>query len=290
MWKNDEDQELDRITDDSQLHPDVRAMKFGMLQDLRTRCEENSDLVPTLNLKGKVQMCTDNQLVATWLTPRGNSKFRPRKVTDEASSEDRKKFAKHASEEYVERAEKTLKTLLKKVVESQHAKDQEKSQRESRVSSVKKDASSTDEPAFKKQKLDPTSTYGDTDSDEEDACDVVHTERADIEQRLAAAHTEMERFKAHAFNRQVKDETRTSEGLLSWWQVEGIAFPLLREVARNIFSLPASSASSERAFSAAGQVVTHKRKMLDKARVNKLMVVKRNANFVTKAEVLKCIP
>jgi len=82
MWKNDEDQELDRITDDSQLHPDVRAMKFGMLQDLRTRCEENSDLVPTLNLKGKVQMCTDNQLVATWLTPRGNSKFRPRKVTD----------------------------------------------------------------------------------------------------------------------------------------------------------------------------------------------------------------
>jgi hypothetical protein len=151
---------------------------------------------------------------------------------------------------------------------------------------VQKDASSTDEPALKKQKLDPTSPWCDTDSDEEDACDVVHTERADIEKRLAAALAEMEMFKVTKFNSQIKDAVKTSDGLLSWWQVEGKAFPLLRHVARCIFGLPASSASSERAFSAAGQVVTHKRKMLDKGRVNQHMVVKRNADLITKTAAL----
>uniref|UniRef100_A0AAV2K1C2 HAT C-terminal dimerisation domain-containing protein n=1 Tax=Knipowitschia caucasica TaxID=637954 RepID=A0AAV2K1C2_KNICA len=47
--------------------------------------------------------------------------------------------------------------------------------------------------------------------------------------------------------------------LLSWWKQHETTLPLLARLARMVFSVPASSSSSERAFSAAGRVIEERR-------------------------------
>ena len=47
--------------------------------------------------------------------------------------------------------------------------------------------------------------------------------------------------------------------LLHWWKLHSKEFPFLGSLAKKTFAVPASSASSERNFSAAGQVLTERR-------------------------------
>ncbi|KAG5277570.1 hypothetical protein AALO_G00119130 [Alosa alosa] len=47
--------------------------------------------------------------------------------------------------------------------------------------------------------------------------------------------------------------------LLSWWKQHETTLPLLARLARMVFSVPASSSSSERAFSAAGRMIWERR-------------------------------
>ena len=58
-------------------------------------------------------------------------------------------------------------------------------------------------------------------------------------------------------------EDKTRMDVLKWWQKHETNLPLLSHFAKQILCIPASSASSERTFSAAGNIVTAKRYNLD---------------------------
>jgi zinc finger BED domain-containing protein 1 (E3 SUMO-protein ligase ZBED1) len=61
---------------------------------------------------------------------------------------------------------------------------------------------------------------------------------------------------------------------LEWWQSNAEYFPLLAAVARKRLAVSASSAASQRLFSAAGLVVTKKHTRLKSERVESLVFLK----------------
>ncbi len=64
---------------------------------------------------------------------------------------------------------------------------------------------------------------------------------------------------------------------LLWWGAFGIrTITLLTQIARKYLAIPATSASSERSFSAAGRIVTDFRTNLDTTSVEKLVSLKTN--------------
>ncbi|KAH6590837.1 hypothetical protein BASA61_005125, partial [Batrachochytrium salamandrivorans] len=65
---------------------------------------------------------------------------------------------------------------------------------------------------------------------------------------------------------------------IQYWLIDGLAHPNLREVAINVFSMVASSAASERGFSAMGFVHSKLRNRLSADKVQKLIFIKNNAS------------
>ena len=61
---------------------------------------------------------------------------------------------------------------------------------------------------------------------------------------------------------------------LEWWKAAEGWFPLLSRVARSVLCIPASSATSERAFSAAGYIINKRRVNIHPDNVNKLLFIK----------------
>ena len=59
--------------------------------------------------------------------------------------------------------------------------------------------------------------------------------------------------------------------VLLWWKEHAAQFPYLSQLARRYLAMPATSASVERLFSVAGQVVTAKRANLDPKTVTLLV-------------------
>lgn len=59
--------------------------------------------------------------------------------------------------------------------------------------------------------------------------------------------------------------------VLQWWQNHTSEYPRLHKIAQKILSIPASSAASERVFSAAGNIITKKRNRIDPQTVNNLL-------------------
>ena len=59
--------------------------------------------------------------------------------------------------------------------------------------------------------------------------------------------------------------------ILMWWKQHAVRFPYLSRLARRYLAMPATSASVERLFSVAGQVVTAKRARLDPSTVTLLV-------------------
>ena len=59
--------------------------------------------------------------------------------------------------------------------------------------------------------------------------------------------------------------------ILKWWKEHAVLFPYLSQVARRYLAMPATSASVERLFSVAGQVVTAKRNRLHPSSVTLLV-------------------
>ena len=64
--------------------------------------------------------------------------------------------------------------------------------------------------------------------------------------------------------------------VLAWWKDNESVYPILASVARGVFCHPASSASSERAFSQAGLTLTSKRQRMKVTTLEKLCFVNQN--------------
>jgi hypothetical protein len=66
--------------------------------------------------------------------------------------------------------------------------------------------------------------------------------------------------------------------ILGWWKIMHSQYPILSTYARKYLCIPASSATSERAFSTAGNVVTCRRTTLAVENVEKIVFIKENIN------------
>lgn len=64
--------------------------------------------------------------------------------------------------------------------------------------------------------------------------------------------------------------------VLQWWKTNENVFPLLAQMARQILAVPASSSSSERMFSTAGQVLSDLRQNMTPGLTSKLVFIKKN--------------
>lgn len=66
---------------------------------------------------------------------------------------------------------------------------------------------------------------------------------------------------------------------LKWWETYKMDFPTLYSLSRQILCIPASSASSERAFSLAGNIITEKRNKISPKKVNNLLFLHSTNEF-----------
>ena len=82
---------------------------------------------------------------------------------------------------------------------------------------------------------------------------------------------------------QTKDPAKTCSRL-EWWDSHKTEFPLLANCARHILAIPASSATSERFFSAGGLMVSSKRTNLAEDTVEDLLMIKLNLEKVENLE------
>ena len=77
-----------------------------------------------------------------------------------------------------------------------------------------------------------------------------------------------------------RDAQDESFDLLKWWRDNGRNYPLLAKVAQFVLAIPASSAESERVFSASSNTVTVKRSQLLPSNINGLLVIKFNVELI----------
>lgn len=71
------------------------------------------------------------------------------------------------------------------------------------------------------------------------------------------------------------------ENLLSFWEKQGQSFPRLQHLAKRILCIPATSAASERSFSAAGRFIEARRSRLNPDTVDAILFLysaKKNSN------------
>ena len=50
--------------------------------------------------------------------------------------------------------------------------------------------------------------------------------------------------------------------VLSWWKLNGIKYPIMSEIARDILAIPISTIASESSFSTGGRIVSTQRNRL----------------------------
>ena len=65
-----------------------------------------------------------------------------------------------------------------------------------------------------------------------------------------------------------------------WWEQHSRTLPLLSKIAKTVFTIPCSSAKSERTFSCAGNFATKKRNRLGNTKLEDLVILKENKKTV----------
>ena len=70
--------------------------------------------------------------------------------------------------------------------------------------------------------------------------------------------------------------------ILEWWRTHENTLPILSQIAKQVLTIPASSAKSERVFSTGGNIVTKKRNRLNPELVETLILIKENDKKVTR--------
>ena len=86
--------------------------------------------------------------------------------------------------------------------------------------------------------------------------------------------TEIDRYKAIGRVEETVDP-------LQWWCAHSAEYPILSKMARRYLCIPASSAASERAWSALGDIFTKKRNRLKPITMCKLLMVKHNQDALS---------
>lgn len=77
-----------------------------------------------------------------------------------------------------------------------------------------------------------------------------------------------------------KEKIDENFDVLKWWNLNRKRYPVLYEIAIQIFTVPSSSAYSEREFSCAGSIVTDKRSRLDPGKVEDILMLKKKFNLI----------
>ena len=108
-----------------------------------------------------------------------------------------------------------------------------------------------------------TSVFDDSDDEFDDT--VIQT-KSEIEKFVELASTVPSKYEGF--------------DILLWWKTNQAQFPLLAKVARSILCIPASSAESERVFSAASNIVTEKRTRILPKNLDGLITIKSNIRFI----------
>lgn len=72
-----------------------------------------------------------------------------------------------------------------------------------------------------------------------------------------------------------RDALELGGDVLQWWKKQ-VDLPLLSALAKSYLSIPATSVSSERVFSTAGDIVTAKRSLLHPDHVDQLIFLTKN--------------
>jgi len=67
---------------------------------------------------------------------------------------------------------------------------------------------------------------------------------------------------------------------LHWWKLNSAQYPVLAKLAKKFLTIPATSASSERVFSSAGNTVTAKRSCLSAEHVDLLISTHQNSRYL----------
>ena len=103
--------------------------------------------------------------------------------------------------------------------------------------------------------------------------------------RMAERQSEVERYIA------IPRDTEVSEEPLKFWrQIKQSDFPTLSQVARRVLCLPASSATSERAFSAAGSVLSKTRTKLSSVSSRAACMITVNKSLLFSIRELPSLP
>ena len=74
----------------------------------------------------------------------------------------------------------------------------------------------------------------------------------------------------------LQTKVSSTDTMLGWWKTQASKLPKLAALARHLLAIPASSAASERVFSAAGCTITARRIALDPATVDSILFVNSN--------------
>jgi hypothetical protein len=112
----------------------------------------------------------------------------------------------------------------------------------------------------------------------------------EIDARQRAIFDEIKKYRIQALNDKKSNNfnyrrLRDSLSPLEYWQTEGEYWPLLQPIALRLFSMVASSASSERNFSTFGFIHQKLRNSLEPHKVMQLVYIKTNYPIVSKIKL-----
>ena len=89
---------------------------------------------------------------------------------------------------------------------------------------------------------------------------------------LASQHYELKTYLEADFS--ILDSEHADFSILQWWKMRETKFPVLSQLARDIFTVPVSTVSSESAFSTAGRIIEERRTSLTSDMVEILTCLK----------------
>jgi hypothetical protein len=230
-------------------------------KDLEQRCDARENTRSQFN--GDIHLC--GMLFSPKSKLAANSSF----MTDD----DRKRMMMFTYE------------LLEKIVVKRFDKKcrEEDNRRRTQEANDRAPVDSTIPPQAKRLKTSHDDDDDDDDDDDafsdilDDIDDNESSSRDEEKETLKRrAREELDGYVKHKFD---KDDIHLKMDPLDFWKEKGKQWPLVREVAKTILAIPASSAGSERSFSTMGRLLSNNRTTMLHDKVNKLIVLNKHPDL-----------